>query len=104
MSESDLVVCRAGAGACAEVTAVGLPAILVPGTFGGAHQERNARDMVAAGAAVRIADDELTPETLLEVVDGLDPERLRAMAEASRALGRPDAALAVVRLLEEAAA
>jgi UDP-N-acetylglucosamine--N-acetylmuramyl-(pentapeptide) pyrophosphoryl-undecaprenol N-acetylglucosamine transferase len=104
MSEVDLVLCRAGVGACAEVTAVGLPAILVPGTFGGAHQERNARDMVTAGAAIRVGDDELTSETLLTVVDRLDPERLRRMAEASRALGRPDAARAVVRLLEEAAA
>ena len=104
MQEADLVVCRAGVGACAEVTAAGLPAVLVPGTFGGAHQERNARDMVAAGAAVRIADDELTPSTLVQTLEGLDPDRLRAMAEASRALGRPDAARAVVRLLEEAAA
>jgi UDP-N-acetylglucosamine--N-acetylmuramyl-(pentapeptide) pyrophosphoryl-undecaprenol N-acetylglucosamine transferase len=104
MRDSDLVVCRAGVGACAEVTAVGLPAVLVPGTFGGAHQERNARDMVAAGAAVRIGDGELTPGTLIETLDSLAPDRLRAMAEASRALGRPDAARAVVRLLEEAAA
>jgi UDP-N-acetylglucosamine--N-acetylmuramyl-(pentapeptide) pyrophosphoryl-undecaprenol N-acetylglucosamine transferase len=104
MGEADLVVCRAGVGACAEVTAVGLPAILVPGTFGGGHQERNARDMVAAGAAVRLADDELSPQTLVRALDELDPDRLRSMAEASRALGRPDAARAVVRLLEEAAA
>lgn len=104
MAEADLVVCRAGVGACAEVTAAGLPAVLVPGTFGGAHQERNAREMVAAGAAVRIGDDELTPSRLVETLDGLDAGRLRAMAEASRALGRPDAALSVVRLLEEAAA
>src|SRR5438128_757139 len=47
MREADLVVCRAGVGACAEVTAVGLPAILVPGSFAGAHQERHARDLVA---------------------------------------------------------
>jgi UDP-N-acetylglucosamine--N-acetylmuramyl-(pentapeptide) pyrophosphoryl-undecaprenol N-acetylglucosamine transferase len=104
MAEADLVVCRAGVGACAEVTAVGLPAVLVPGTFGGSHQERNAREMVAAGAAVRVADDELSPEALIQVLDGLDTDRLRAMAEASRALGRPDAARAVVRLLEEVAA
>jgi UDP-N-acetylglucosamine--N-acetylmuramyl-(pentapeptide) pyrophosphoryl-undecaprenol N-acetylglucosamine transferase len=78
--------------------------VVIPGTFGGAHQERNAREMVAAGAAVRIADDELTSSRLVETLDGLDASRLRAMAAASRALGRPDAALAVVRLLEEAAA
>src|SRR5207302_2728137 len=56
MREADLVVCRAGVGACAGVTASGLPAVLVPGTFGGGHQERNAEEMVRAGAAVRVAD------------------------------------------------
>jgi UDP-N-acetylglucosamine--N-acetylmuramyl-(pentapeptide) pyrophosphoryl-undecaprenol N-acetylglucosamine transferase len=104
MAGADLVLSRAGVGACAEVTAVGLPAILVPGTFGGGHQERNARDLEAAGAAVRIADDDLSPETLLRTVEGLDEGRLRAMARASAALGRPDAARAIVRVLEEVAA
>ena len=103
MAEADLVVCRAGVGACAEVTAVGLPAVLVPGSFGGGHQERNARQLVEAGAAVRLGDDELSPEALLRVLSGLDDGRLRSMAEASRALGRPDAARSVVHLLEEVA-
>jgi UDP-N-acetylglucosamine--N-acetylmuramyl-(pentapeptide) pyrophosphoryl-undecaprenol N-acetylglucosamine transferase len=104
MSEADLVVSRAGVGACAEITAVGLPAILVPGTFGGGHQERNARDLVAAGAAVRIGDDDLSAKSLVQAVEALDDERVRAMARASAALGRPDAARAIVRVLEEVAA
>jgi UDP-N-acetylglucosamine--N-acetylmuramyl-(pentapeptide) pyrophosphoryl-undecaprenol N-acetylglucosamine transferase len=103
MAEADLVLARAGVGTCAEVTAVGLPAILVPGTFAGAHQERNAAELVRAGAACRIGDGELTPRRLMEVVDGLEPERLRAMARASAALGRPDAAQRVVRVLREVA-
>lgn len=104
MAEADLIVCRAGVGTCAELTAVGLPAVLVPGTFGGGHQERNAAELVRAGAAVRIADSDLSGETLLAALEGLDAERLRAMALASAALGRPDAARAVVRVLEEVAA
>lgn len=103
MGRSDLVVCRGGVGTVAEVTAVGLPAIVVPGTFGGGHQERNARLLVSAGAAVRIGDAELRPDTLLAALDSLDPERLRAMAAASAALGRPDAAGKVVAVLEEVA-
>jgi UDP-N-acetylglucosamine--N-acetylmuramyl-(pentapeptide) pyrophosphoryl-undecaprenol N-acetylglucosamine transferase len=104
MAGADLVVSRAGVGACAELTAVGLPAILVPGSFGGGHQERNASDLVAAGAAVRIADDQLSSESLLRTIEGLDDDRLRAMARASAALGRPDAAQSVVRVLEKVAA
>jgi UDP-N-acetylglucosamine--N-acetylmuramyl-(pentapeptide) pyrophosphoryl-undecaprenol N-acetylglucosamine transferase len=104
MARADLVLCRAGVGTLGEVTAVGLPSILVPGTFGGGHQEENARALVEAGAAARIGDEELSAGRLLKVVDELDPGRLRAMAEASAALGRPDAASAVLRVVEEAAA
>jgi UDP-N-acetylglucosamine--N-acetylmuramyl-(pentapeptide) pyrophosphoryl-undecaprenol N-acetylglucosamine transferase len=104
MGEADLVVCRAGVGTCAELTASGLPAVLVPGTFGGGHQERNVRELLRAGAAVRIADAELSAESLLRTLDGLTADRLRAMAAASAALGRPGAARDIVRVLEEVAA
>ena len=101
MAEADLIVCRAGVGTCAEVTASGLPAVLVPGTFGGRHQERNAEALVRARAAVRIGDADLSASTLLRTLDDLDAGQLRAMAEASGALGRPDAAREIVRVLEE---
>ena len=103
MGEADLILCRAGVGTCAELTAVGLPAIVVPGTFGGGHQEHNAAELVRAGAAVRVADADLTPETLLATVRALTPERLRGMAAASAGLGRPAAAAAIVQVLEEVA-
>src|SRR5215471_13129151 len=101
MAEADLVVCRAGSGTCAEVTAVGLPAILVPGTFGGRHQERNADRLVQAGAAMRIADRELSMDVLRSHLRALSPIQLRSMAEASAALGRFDAAERIVDVLEE---
>ena len=103
MSVADLVVSRAGVGTIAEVTAVGLPMVLVPGTFGGGHQEENAMAMVDAGAAVRIADAELSPATLLSTIDGLSAERLHAMAEASSATGRRDAAQRVLAVLHRVA-
>jgi UDP-N-acetylglucosamine--N-acetylmuramyl-(pentapeptide) pyrophosphoryl-undecaprenol N-acetylglucosamine transferase len=104
MAAADLVVSRAGAGTISEITACGLPSILIPGTFAGAHQEVNARVMVEEGAAVRLADDELTPARLLAALDSLTPDRLRALADGSRRLGRPDAARRVVQVLREAAA
>jgi UDP-N-acetylglucosamine--N-acetylmuramyl-(pentapeptide) pyrophosphoryl-undecaprenol N-acetylglucosamine transferase len=103
MSRADLVVSRAGVGTIAEVTAVGLPMVLVPGTFGGGHQEENAAAMVDAGAAVRIGDAELTPGALVATIDGLSPERLRAMAKASAGVGRRDAAERVLEVLHEVA-
>jgi UDP-N-acetylglucosamine--N-acetylmuramyl-(pentapeptide) pyrophosphoryl-undecaprenol N-acetylglucosamine transferase len=101
MSRADLVVGRAGVGTIAESTAVGLPMVLVPGTFGGGHQEENAAAMVEAGAAVRIGDAKLTPGTLLSTIDGLTGEQLRAMAKASHAAGRRDAAKRVLGVLKE---
>jgi UDP-N-acetylglucosamine:LPS N-acetylglucosamine transferase len=103
LGEADLVLCRAGVGTTAEVTAVGLPMLVVPGTFGGGHQLRNAARLHREGAAVHIADEDLTPARLLQEVERLTPERLEAMAARSRALGRPDAAAAIVRVLLEAA-
>jgi UDP-N-acetylglucosamine--N-acetylmuramyl-(pentapeptide) pyrophosphoryl-undecaprenol N-acetylglucosamine transferase len=78
--------------------------ILVPGTFGGGHQEENAAAMVEAGAAVRIADDDLTGDILVRAIDGLDGDRLRAMAKASGSAGRSDAAQRVLRVLHEVVA
>jgi len=101
VSQADLVVGRAGVGTIAEATAVGLPMILVPGTFGGGHQEENAAAMVEAGAAIRIADNDLTGDTLVRAIDGLDADRLRAMAKASGSAGRRDAAQRVLRVLHE---
>jgi UDP-N-acetylglucosamine--N-acetylmuramyl-(pentapeptide) pyrophosphoryl-undecaprenol N-acetylglucosamine transferase len=104
MAEADLVICRAGVGTLAEVTAVGLPAIVVPGTFGGGHQVRNADRLVRVGAAAKLDDDDLASDSLLAAIDGLDADRLRSMAAASRALGRPGAARDILAVLRQVAA
>jgi UDP-N-acetylglucosamine--N-acetylmuramyl-(pentapeptide) pyrophosphoryl-undecaprenol N-acetylglucosamine transferase len=103
MASADLVVSRAGVSTIAEITAVGLPMVLVPGTFGGGHQEENAKAMVDAGAAVRIGDAELSPASLVATIDGLSADRLRAMAKASAGAGRRDAAARVLAILHEVA-
>jgi UDP-N-acetylglucosamine--N-acetylmuramyl-(pentapeptide) pyrophosphoryl-undecaprenol N-acetylglucosamine transferase len=103
MAEADLLVSRAGVGTSAEAAAVGLPMVLVPGTFGGGHQEENAAAMVDAGAAVRVADAELTGATLVAALKDPDDTRLRAMARASASAGRRDAAQRVLRVLREVA-
>jgi UDP-N-acetylglucosamine--N-acetylmuramyl-(pentapeptide) pyrophosphoryl-undecaprenol N-acetylglucosamine transferase len=91
---ADLVVARSG-GSIFEVAAHGRPAILIPYPAAAAdHQTANARWMADAGAAVVIPDAELTAERLRREVDALlaDSARLAAMATASDALARPDAA------------
>jgi UDP-N-acetylglucosamine--N-acetylmuramyl-(pentapeptide) pyrophosphoryl-undecaprenol N-acetylglucosamine transferase len=101
----DLVVARAG-GSVFEIAAHGLPAILVPYPHAAAdHQRTNARWMAEAGAAIVIADADLTPTGLAREVGELlaDPARLATMASASRSLARPDAAGEIASELLQAA-
>ncbi|MXZ53291.1 MAG: undecaprenyldiphospho-muramoylpentapeptide beta-N-acetylglucosaminyltransferase [Acidimicrobiaceae bacterium] len=103
---ADLVVGRAGATTVAEVAAVGVPAVLVPLPGApGDHQTANARRLEAIGGAVRVSDEDLDATRLVTEVDALleDPDRLDSMAGAARSLARPDAAGAVVDLLESCA-
>jgi UDP-N-acetylglucosamine--N-acetylmuramyl-(pentapeptide) pyrophosphoryl-undecaprenol N-acetylglucosamine transferase len=94
-AEADVVVARSGAMTCAEVTALGLPAVLVPYPHAADdHQRRNAEVLVNGGAAVMILDRELTGERLATALEPLltDRRRREEMANRARALGRPDAA------------
>jgi UDP-N-acetylglucosamine--N-acetylmuramyl-(pentapeptide) pyrophosphoryl-undecaprenol N-acetylglucosamine transferase len=105
LSAADLVVARAG-GSVFEIAAHGCPAILVPYPHASAdHQSANARWMSAAGAALVIADEELTAPRLAREVAQLlaTPTRLAAMAGASRRLACPNAARDIAAELLEAA-
>lgn len=106
LGRASLAVCRAGAGTVAELTAVGLPAVLVPlpGSPGD-HQGRNAAALADAGAAVVVPDHECTAERLDEVVSGLlaDAGARDRMGRAARGLGHPDAAARLADLVEEVA-
>ena len=90
---ADLLVGRPGSSTIAEASAIGLPVIVVPYPHAAGHQEANARDMVAAGAARLIPDEAFDADALVEVAALLsDPARLDQMRAASRGLGRPGAA------------
>lgn len=94
LAACDLVLGRAG-GSIFEVTAAGKPAILVPYPHATAgHQSTNAAWMREAGAAIVIDDEELEAGRLAADVNDLlgEESRLAAMAAASTALAKPDAA------------
>jgi UDP-N-acetylglucosamine--N-acetylmuramyl-(pentapeptide) pyrophosphoryl-undecaprenol N-acetylglucosamine transferase len=100
LRQADLVVARAGAMTVAELTACGKPAVLIPlpsAIYD--HQTQNAKVMEAAGAALLLPQSMLTGSLLARTVAGIlgDPERLRAMGEASLSLRRIDAAENIVR-------
>ena len=99
---ADVVVCRAGATSIAELTVLGIPAVLVPYPHATAdHQTANARALERAGGAVVVEDHDLDGTRLADSVRPLleDPAIAATTARASRAFGRPDAAANVAKLV-----
>lgn len=98
---ADLVVSRAGATTCAEIACAGRPALLVPLTLAGGHQEKNAASMLSAGAARVLLEPDLSATALARELRELlaAPEERSKMADHARALARPDASDAVARRL-----
>jgi UDP-N-acetylglucosamine--N-acetylmuramyl-(pentapeptide) pyrophosphoryl-undecaprenol N-acetylglucosamine transferase len=95
LASSHLVVSRSGAGTVAELAAIGRPSILVP-LPGAIDQDQfaNAGVLAAVDGAIRIPQDEFTPDRLAAEISALaaEPQRLAAMAQAARSVGRLDAA------------
>ena len=100
---ADLAVCRAGAMTIAELTACGVPAILIPYPHATHdHLTVNARGLRERGAAELIRDDELEAEELARRIIQLfqDEPRLRRMARNARAFSRTNAAERLVSSIE----
>ena len=100
LAAADLAVFRAGAIGLAELTAKGIPSILVPFPYATAnHQEFNARALEAAGAAQVILDRELTGDILHERVEHLllNDRELQQMKLAAGRAGRPEAAMEIAK-------
>jgi UDP-N-acetylglucosamine--N-acetylmuramyl-(pentapeptide) pyrophosphoryl-undecaprenol N-acetylglucosamine transferase len=105
-AEADLVICRSGAGAVAELAAAGKPSVLVPFPFAADdHQLHNAQAFESAAAAKLVLDRELTGAKLFELVTALarDREALERMGSAARRLAHPGAAARAAEILEEVA-
>ncbi len=96
---ADLVIARAGATTVAELSVVGVPAILVPYPYAADnHQELNARELANAGAARLLRESDLTPQRLADEIAELltDRSALTHMRAAMQRLGKPGAAQAIV--------
>ncbi len=91
---ADLAITRAGAMTCAELAAVGLPAVYVPLPIGNGEQRLNAQPVVSAGGGLLIEDADFTPGALRAQVLPLiaDPQRLAEMGRAASAHGVRDGA------------
>lgn len=94
LREVDLVIARAGATSLAEITALGLPSILVPSPYvTNNHQYKNAKSLVDKGAAFLLEESELTAASLTAAIDQVFEENnMQKMKNASLEAGMPEAA------------
>jgi UDP-N-acetylglucosamine--N-acetylmuramyl-(pentapeptide) pyrophosphoryl-undecaprenol N-acetylglucosamine transferase len=101
---ADAVVARAGASSVAEISALGIPSILIPYPHAVAgEQEANGRALERAGGAMVLLDADLTGAALARALVGVvdHPVRLASMAAGAASFGRPHAAQALADLVEE---
>ena len=100
--KTDLAICRAGSGTLSEITAFGIPSILVPlASSTHDHQLKNAKVLESNAAAVVVEEKELSVEGLCAVMEKtLEQPTLERMAENSKKLARPHAAREIVNEIE----
>lgn len=102
---ADAVVCRAGAMTCAEVSALGLPAVYVPLPVGNGEQTLNARPVVAAGGGVLVEDVDFEVDAVRDQVIPLvtDVARCERMAVKAREFAVVDADVRLADMVTAAA-
>ncbi len=92
---ADLIISRAGASTISEITAIGLPAILVPSPYvTDNHQLKNAKSLENAGACKILEEKDFNSENLINMIDTLfsNAQTLRDMSIKSKTLCIPDSA------------
>ena len=101
-SWADLVICRAGAMTIAEISAIGVGAILIPYPYAtDDHQTVNARHLSDLGAAILIPEHQLTVSGLAQILMNLDYDQLANMAEKVRSFACLDATKKVASVCME---
>jgi UDP-N-acetylglucosamine--N-acetylmuramyl-(pentapeptide) pyrophosphoryl-undecaprenol N-acetylglucosamine transferase len=98
-SMADIIVCRAGATTIAEITAIGIPAILIPYPYAADnHQYWNAMELVSNGGGYLLQQLDLTPEKIVELITDLfnSNEKYNRMKMFNKGMGIPHAAVNVV--------
>ncbi len=104
LKKTDLIVTRAGASTIAEITAVGVPAIMIPSSHvTHNHQEKNAEVLEKNGSAVVIKEKDLTSDLMMNTIDSLinDDKKLKEMSEASKLMGVKDSATKIACIIED---
>lgn len=98
LKSSDLIVSRAGASTISEVTAIGIPSILVPSPYvTNNHQLKNAKELEKVGACKILEEKDFNKDNLIRLIDDifLDNNLYKSMSNSSKSLGVTDSATRV---------
>ncbi|MCQ2448315.1 MAG: undecaprenyldiphospho-muramoylpentapeptide beta-N-acetylglucosaminyltransferase [Oscillibacter sp.] len=104
MRAADLVLCRAGASTISELTALGVPALIVPSPYvTNNHQEKNARALEAAGAAAVLTESEASGQVMFQRTCAIvrDEALLSSMKDSMESLGIRDATERIYATVQE---
>ena len=101
-ADADLVICRAGASTVTEIAAVGVAALFVPFPFAvDDHQTSNAQFLVQQGAGWQIAQSELTPQRLADVLQKTERPALVNIGLQAKNMQKTEATARIVAACEE---
>ncbi len=104
MKKTDLIISRAGASTIAEITAIGLPSILVPSPYvTHNHQYKNAMALVEKKASLILEEKDFESKNLLPMIDSIlnDKEKYQELKIHAKKLGVTDSATRIYKILKE---
>lgn len=102
LKKTDLIVTRAGASTIAEITALGLPSILVPSPYvANNHQYYNAKELVDSKAGILLEEKDFNCENLLKSIDLILHNRVlyKTMRENALKLGKVNSSEEIYKLI-----
>lgn len=104
LKKTDLIVSRAGASTIAEITALGVPSILVPSPYvTHNHQMKNALSLKEQGACLILEEEKFTKEHLLPMIDSVfaNEKNYQTMKENTKKMGISDSATRIYRVIKK---
>jgi UDP-N-acetylglucosamine--N-acetylmuramyl-(pentapeptide) pyrophosphoryl-undecaprenol N-acetylglucosamine transferase len=97
---ADFIISRSGAVTCAELEAIGKPALLIPLKIGNGEQEANAAELIASGQASMVSNNDFTAEwakgNIPAILKSLPASRKGVTRQAARKIG--ERALELIRV------
>ena len=104
LKDSDLMVTRAGASTIAEITAIGLPAIMVPSPYvTHNHQYMNAKELASEGASRIVTEDNFNSDSIISNIDDIinDKDLYESMHKSSLKFGIKDSSTKIYNVIKE---